>query len=293
MTNMTDLPTADALQLPGVSEVMLATVTKIIVVAGEAESGKTTLITGIYRQFRSGPFAGFDFSYSKTLQGLESRLHEALTKSGRSEPGTARTLPSHTDRFMHLRVRRYDEMGPKTDLLMTDWPGETFRLARDSLDDMKRLPLLDRCDHLAVLVDGKMMSRPDQRHVVAADADMFLQRATDAGMIGSKSSVDVIFTKWDIVAQDRPESGTQAFAQSIETRLEGKYADRLGKLRFWRIADRSVPGSGPQDLSELISLFQSWVEDRAPAQAAGASGDSLVANREFDRYSDADSLGTS
>jgi hypothetical protein len=88
------LPGTDEFTLMSASEITVAHLTRVIVVAGEADSGKTTLLASLIDRFQRGPFSDYRFAGCKTLMGFEQRCHLARLKSGGTIPDTDRT-PSY------------------------------------------------------------------------------------------------------------------------------------------------------------------------------------------------------
>jgi hypothetical protein len=86
-----DLPLGEELDLNGAAEIMGASLSRVIVVAGDVNSGETTLIAALYDKFNEAPFANYLFAGSKTLVAMERRSHLARLTSGALRPNTERT----------------------------------------------------------------------------------------------------------------------------------------------------------------------------------------------------------
>ena len=79
----------------------------LIVFAGEAESGKTTVLASIYDRLSDGPFAGFRFAGSRSLLGFEQICYLNRLASGGTRPDTPRTVPSDEAAYYHRNRSRY------------------------------------------------------------------------------------------------------------------------------------------------------------------------------------------
>ena len=132
------LPTGDALRSDGdpsrdvrreaadANAVTASVDARVIVVAGPKDSGKTTLVSSLYQQFlMNQQFAHFSFVSSRTLRAWELRCRLARVSSGGLSPDSARTLVAEEGNFLHLRLRGV-ESSDTVDLLLSDWPYETF-----------------------------------------------------------------------------------------------------------------------------------------------------------------------
>ena len=287
MSALVDIGPAGALRSKAINDITLANPSRLIIIAGQADSGKTTLVTSFYLRFRGGPFAGYSFAGGRTLHALEERSHESLTMSGMSSPETKRTIQSEENRFLHLRVYREGKSKTFQDILFSDWPGETFRRAKELHEEMKRLELLRYCDRLAILIDCERLLAPSRRHREQSDADLFIKRAIDTGMLSPKAYVDVVFSKWDVVETTKGGNDAELFSQNLIENFSMKYSDRLGMLAFWKIAARPSrsPGQPPADHYQFEALFQSWVESSplSSPPVAGSLNEELI-TREIDQY---------
>ncbi|RYZ88812.1 MAG: hypothetical protein EOP04_08460, partial [Proteobacteria bacterium] len=110
---------------------------KLIVFAGPARCGKTTLIASLFEMFGKNSYKNFIFSGSETLIGFEKRCHLARVTSGEPRPDTERTAMKDGERLLHLTVRGRHEEDSTTDLLFSDLSGEFFKLAREHEDEAK------------------------------------------------------------------------------------------------------------------------------------------------------------
>lgn len=270
-----------ALDAEAAASVMREAITRVIVVAGPADSGKTTLVASLYEQFQSGSFGGFLFGGSRTLIGFEHRCFEARLASGRAEPDTERTKGRDVEKFLHLKLA--SEVTPATprDLLLSDLPGELFRLARDSQDECERIVALKRADHVAVLIDGAKLLTAAGRITAYDDARILTRSFVEAGMIGTSTILDVVFTKWDLVEGHADRGEIEAYAARIERTLHDQFSSRVGRLNIFRVVARDPNTGGQHGLEELL---RSFVQDSLLFSSRRPQFPAEELRSEFDRF---------
>jgi hypothetical protein len=253
-----ELPEGDALTAESAARIVRARLTRVVVVAGSPGSGKTTLLTSLYESLQEAPVAGFLFAGSETLVGFERRCHEARQSSGRATPHTKRTPPAEGLRFLHLRLARSD--GTRVpDLLLSDISGEIFDQVKDSTEDCKALTVLLRADHLVLLIDGEKLISPVTRYSAHTDARSLLRSIIEAKMLSSNCTVDVVFTKWDLIEAVEQAAESKAYIRQIETQFTTLFKAHGAALRFCPVAAR--PSSDVLQFAHGIPrLLQAWLE---------------------------------
>lgn len=252
-----DLPSGGDLTPETAGCVTRAFLTRLVLLAGEAESGKTTLLATIYEKFNEGPFANLLFAGSETLIGWEKRCYLARVVSGAEKADTERTLGLQ-QRLLHLSLRDEGLENSSQHLLFTDFSGEVFKLIRDSTAECQRLGILKRTDHFVLLLDGSKVADTRSRHEALNNGMALLRSCIDAGMVGLRSFVDVVFSKYDLVAAaGQPGLDFQAYAVTTITR---RFSQRLGRLRFHNVAARPE-AHGMEFAYGVAELLRSWVND--------------------------------
>lgn len=253
-----DLASGRELNIAGAEAITAARPVQLIVIAGPVDCGKTTLLTSLYESFQWGSFAGHDFAASETLVGFERRCFLARAASQRDVADTERT-PLGEAAFLHLQVCSNGEGRKSTDLLLTDLSGEAFRLARDNSDECQRLEFLGRADHFALLIDGKKLATPRTRWSASQDAVSLLQALLDNRVLPASAHVEVLFSKWDDVLRSPDRVTLEAQVKEIEKKFRDQFRERLGQLRFEKIAAR--PRGGPLSFAfGLDKLLQHWIQ---------------------------------
>jgi len=267
------------------SAITQRSVTRVILFAGAAGSGKTTLMASIYEQFQEHPLAGYLFAGSHTLAGFEQRCHLARIASERPRPDTERTSIAQGLRFLHLCVRREDLHDPSRDLLLADISGERFRLARDSTDECEGLDILLRADRLVILVDCERLIESRKRHQAAVEPQTLVRSFLDAEMLTRHTHVDVVFAKWDLVQTAGAGHAGLSYIDTVRAQFTERFDGRVRDLRFFYIAARPIPAADMPIGAGLDDLFKAWMTEDAPDRhRMNAAHFYTGANREFDHY---------
>lgn len=279
-TKLLDLLHGKGLSPAETASITRRALTSIVLFAGTAESGKTTLLATLYLLFQRGPFAGYLFAGSETLVGFENRVYFARTASGRETPATPRTSVSE---YLHLQVRREDLSEPVRDVLLCDLSGEDFREAKDNSDACRELKIISLADRFVLLIDGGKLARSEAKQSAKNDSLTILRNCLDTGMLGKESIIDVLITKWDIVETSDEKEVVVAFADHVESEIRRRAGGRVGHIRFTRVASHPFVGDLPLGHG-LEELFPAWVEaawDDAREHALITEAASLT---EYDRY---------
>ena len=189
-----------------------------VTVIGDSYGGKTTLICALYERFRKGPFAGLSFAGSRTLVALERRSHYSRVDSGRVTPETAHTSLQEGLRYFHFAVAPNGQPGKRADLLLSDRSGEVYRSARNNSTVVGTLPEIPQADRIVLLLDGRRVADPIERNGAIQSTRQTLRVFLDNDALGPTSIVQVVTTKFDLIA---------ARAVSERTELVGGFPNQL------------------------------------------------------------------
>ncbi len=238
--------------------------TQVIIIAGEVGSGKTSLIATLFHCLQRGPFCDYMFAGSKTLIGFDQRCHEARTSSSRAIQTMERTKSGEDRILLHLHLRHKEKLQQSVHVLFSDLSGERFRDAKDSIEECRSVPLLQRADHFVLLIDGDRICDIAKRQSAKSETIMLLQRCLDAEQLNNNSLIDLVFSKWDIVDSREDDANTLEFVKTIEVSIREKFFARVGRLRFFRIAARPDTNSDHINLGfGLEAMVPSWFEEKA------------------------------
>ena len=161
--NGIDTHSGRTLKVDEVNRISTKRRTKLVILAGMPNAGKTTLLLSLMHLFATkSDFQGYIFSGSETLYDFEEKSHPSKIDSDNSNPDTDRTTHGPPT-FLHLQVAERDALGIKQDFLFTDISGESFRILKDSTDESKKFYLGKRADHFALFFDSDMLSSMDKR----------------------------------------------------------------------------------------------------------------------------------
>jgi hypothetical protein len=228
----------------------------VILLAGDSNSGKTTLFAAIYERLLDGPFGEFVFAGSKTLHGFESRSYQNRGGYGHSEPDTPHTPTSNPNPILHLRVAPKARLAHPIDIMLIDVSGELFKLARNNAAVLSEVPGLRRADHVGVLLDGELLSSLEKRQGCILSTKQIIEACLSAGFIGKSTSLDLIVTKYDLI---RPNAQAEEFVDEKLANFESMFTPRLAQVRSYKTAARD-PKMDLERGYGLVPLLAAWVE---------------------------------
>jgi energy-coupling factor transporter ATP-binding protein EcfA2 len=234
--------------------------TRLVILAGPPDSGKTTLISTIYELMRR-PVEGLpQFAGSHTLVAFEQRCHRARVASGVEHPDTDRTPYSDEQKFYHLRVALAEGSSETVDLLFFDLVGERFKQLKTSAEECRRVTTLGRATFLGVLLDGNRLASNATRHLAVEECINFLQACIDSEALSGSCDVQVLITKFDQLGVIGDTSAVESVIASVRDRIKHRLARRCPHLGVVVIAAR------PEDPSQLAvgygfdKLFEMWTK---------------------------------
>jgi hypothetical protein len=266
--NMVKLFSGQAFQPDEVGPLLRERKTSVIVLAGPANSGKSTLLTRIYHEMQQGPIDGMAFSGSQNLYELERRSFKSRIESGRTTPDTDRQSLPEGQTLVHLALS--DHNG-RHDLLIGDMAGEHFDDIADFAGEVQKQPALSRADVIAVVLDGEKCLGAAKWNVVAR-AQMTLRGLIESHMI-RPGVIQLLITKWDIVdaAGDKAIEAAEKAEQELVAAIRGFGGHpSVFKTAARGSNPRVSPGFGIPD------LLRSWLNPHPviadlPQRAAGAT----------------------
>lgn len=243
----------------GISKSSLA---NLIVVGGRYGAGKTTLATSIYGKFLRADYAGYNFSGTKTAIAWERTSYLSRLNSPSEDPDTEHTPANFVDRYFHLGIRELGNKSAERNLLISDWPGELFRMACDSEVEATKLSSIANSTQFCLVMDGALFAETEGRQEELRFAQMILHRLTQMRYLGSQSVVSVVYSKWDLIQDAEDRATAENFAELSQRTLQKSFSGKFGKLTFFRTAMRrsrkndTVPAGFGMD-----ELLRSWVDD--------------------------------
>jgi len=188
---------------------------RVVLVAGDANAGKTTLLVELWARFLTGAFRGRRFAGSRTLEAF-SRMHaSARASSGLDAAVTPRT-PHEAPQFLHLRL---EEAGRLADYLLTDVRGEYFEQVVDGEISGGDVELAARADLCIVVLNGDSMESGAGLQETLFRAQHLLGGLLMPGGLRDSVPILLVCTKADLLdANRRP---------TVDAEL-AKLAERIG-----------------------------------------------------------------
>jgi predicted GTPase len=207
---------------------------KWIVIVGDSDCGKTTLIASLFDLFQLGPFGNFIYGGSRTQVGFEIRCHDSRVNSGLEDPYTKKTNTREEFKFLHLFLKHKDFIeGEGSHLLLSDISGEKYKRARDNSSEMKNLNILKRADYILFMIDGEKLKDKITRQLALTHARAFINKALDENKIGAKSQLKIVVSKWDMLYDQGID-----LTKIMENPFFEEFGKKVGELAFDKIASR-------------------------------------------------------
>lgn len=241
---------------------------QVVLVAGDAKAGKTTLVVEFYARFLIGPFNGWSFAGSVTLRALDLRHFTAQAASGGSRPYTGRTQDEDM-RLLHLRLARADEY---RHLLFSDVRGEFFDDVVEGAPVSENVQIAPRTDRCIVAIDGERVASARTAETAFLRAQCLIGGLLADGGLDVGVPIAIVCTKWDQVPQERREA---ALRQAEEVAAFARQDGRPVHVQCLSVRP-GPPVSDLVGLSELLDWLVAPV--RPPASSLRVS---LPTGRQF------------
>jgi len=282
------LPAGIALNEIEAQEMAAAHATRIIVLAGSVDCGKTTLLTSLYELYQSGPIKVYRFAGCETLPAFEQRCHLSRTDSENDRADTSRTVYSPEPEYLHIRVDDMTDGFNHIDFLFTDVSGEMYEHARDSTTECEQLTFLKRASHFLLFLDGEKAVQPDKRWAMFQDAKSLLRSCLDSNMLDRECFITVVWSKCDYFEVAANKEPLADFVKTVEAEITSVLANRISNYKFHKVAARPTQfpalemGYGLKEL--LVDWVDNWPQGKRmnlepPANNGGQRESELFAKR--------------
>lgn len=247
------LPDTLPLDSGGADKILAMLPSRMIGVIGVHDSGKTSIIAGLFDLFQLGAVSDSIFAGSSTLHGLEIICHDARVASERNEPHSERTKRGEVQ-FYHIDVRRD---GALQSLLIADRSGEEYEEVADLAANAAGMFELRRADVITILVDGRRLATPNDRADVMGAIPLIVRGMVENGAFLRKPNLAIVLTKDDAVqASPRKERVAQDFI-AIADGVRDAFAEHFGEFGSF------VTSASPADtnvvrgvgLSEMLDFW--------------------------------------
>ncbi|MFK0278376.1 hypothetical protein ACIQUG_32210 [Ensifer sp. NPDC090286] len=246
---------ANLLRGPDAAKFLRAGDARVVAIIGPSDTGKTSLIAGLYDLFQLAPVKTVNFAGSETLHAFEQACHDARAASRRNTPHMQRT-PRGDVRFYHLDLVFADR---RLSLLLGDRAGEEYREAADDVSVAEGFPEIRRADCLTVLVDGERLLDNGGRHNLKSDIAMMLLAMRDAEVFPKGSNLAVVLTKFDLIAASDKRVRVEKDFQSIVSDIRAAFDELAGQTADFLVAAAPKDGS-IQRGDGIDDLLMFWLE---------------------------------
>ena len=200
--------------------------------------------------------------------------------SGRVTPETAHTSLQEGLRYFHFGVAPNGQPGKRTDLLLSDRSGEVYWKARNNSTVVETLPEIPQADRIVLLLDGGRVADPIMRNGAIHSTRQTLRVFLDNGALGLGSIVQVVVTKFDLIASSPDVEEIRDALAFFQERLSTDFANRVKSLSFHDIAARD-PTTRFAPAHGLETLLVDWTHPRP--RYSRSPPPTLALHSEFDR----------
>ncbi|CAD6516323.1 TRAFAC clade GTPase domain-containing protein [Paraburkholderia metrosideri] len=255
------LPDALPLESRRADRVLASLPSRVIGVIGVHDSGKTSVIAGLFDLFQVGPVAHAIFAGSSTLHGLEIICHDARVASERDEPHSERTKRGEV-RFYHFDMLRD---GLLQSVLIADRSGEEYEEVADLAANAAAMFELRRADVITVLVDGRRLASPRDRADVIGTIPLIIQGMVENGAFSRKPNLAIVLTKDDAVQASTRKDQVQRDFRAIVDGIRDAFAIHFGEFCSF------VTSASPKDTNVmrgagLAEMLEFWMKPGAGPQ---------------------------
>lgn len=259
------LPDADALSLTAAQTILRNQTCSVIAIIGPHDSGKTSLIGGIYDLLQRGPVGDYAFAGSSTLQSYEQACHDSRSASNRENAHMERTATGDAT-FFHLDLVQ-KKCRTKRAALFANRAGEDYMDSHSDPDLAKGYSELRRSDTLTLLADGAKLLGDGERHLVREDICQSIRAFHEVNMTRTWQRLAIVLTKVDAVRQNK-EKGERAVRQfeSIVRDVREHFSYDFVEIQAFQVA--ASPKEGAAERGEgMVDLLAYWMSAPGCGQA--------------------------
>lgn len=238
----------------------------VISLVGPHDSGKTSLIAGMYDLLQRGTVGGYAFAGSSTMHAFERACHDSRRASQRDVAHMERTERGQI-LFFH-----FDLVGAgcaeKRAALLGNRAGEEYMFVQNEPDLAKDYPELKRSDVLTILVDGAKLLDAGERHQVRAQVRLTLRAFVEVGVAHASQRLAVVLTKLDAVRKS--EAGTAGALHYFETllgNLRTEFAGHFADVQAFSVAasPKTIDAERGEGMAELLTYWMAEPCRNAPS----------------------------
>lgn len=275
------LPHADALSINEATALLRQGPCNVISLVGPFDSGKTSLIAGLYDLLQRGPVGGYAFAGSHTLHSFERACHDSRRESERTEPHMERTERGEV-LFFHVDLVGED-CEAKRAALFGNRAGEEYSMVQDEPDRAKAYPELKRSDVLTVLVDGAKLLDAGERHQVRAQVRLTLRALVEVGVAPPWQRLALVLTKLDVIRKNEAaQDGVLRYFEALVANVRTEHTAKFAEVQAFAVA--ASPKTTNADRGEGIAhLLRYWMAEPCRNAHAGIEVADVPKERAFGR----------
>ncbi len=255
------LDNADRLSVEKARRVLARAESRLIAVLGPADSGKTSLVTGIYDLFQLGNIREIGFSRCDSFHGFEQACHDARSASERSVPHMHRTRVGEVA-FFHLELSPAQGRSP-LNLLIGDRAGEDYSAVADQPSIAQSFPEVARADTISILVDGERLVDLTERHTTTSGAEMLVQGLVDSGALWVTTNLAVVLTKSDALEANSDGDRARSDFMSLVEKINRLHHSVFHSIQSFQTAAAPKTTATPRG-DGVAELLRYWVEATVP-----------------------------
>lgn len=277
------LSSGETLRREEASDLQRRYISRSISLIGPADSGKTSLIAGVFDLLQTAPLSGAAFAGSSTLIGFEKVCHLARVVSRRDIPHTERTIRGADATFFHLDLHQGDQ--GLISLFISDRSGEDYLTVTDQISQADEFFEIRRADCITLLVNGAQLTEPKQRHEVKAIAHQIVDALVEARAIREGCRLAIVLTKRDSVVVSGDPTRVLKDFESLVASIRDDHTTYLGGVDSFAVA------ASPRDCTQIergdgvADLLSYWLLQNKPIVEL-VNGSRPVFERMIDRLTD-------
>lgn len=231
-SNKIDVFSGSELRLTEITSITKRYACDLVVILGDLDCGKTTLLATIFDLFQIGQFKKYLFAGSLTQKGFEIRSHLSRMVSGSTKADTERTKALDF-RILHIAIKSI-ETPLKKHFLLSDISGETIQLARSSGSAMKeQLGVVKLANHVIYIIDGEKIAG-SEKAATLLDAQLFIQSALDNKIFTRDTMLNILISKWDLLEK----LNSFNLEETVINKINSRFLSRLKGINYKKIASR-------------------------------------------------------
>jgi len=229
-----NLSLGDALDREDASALQCRRTSRTIGIIGPNNSGKTSLVAGVYDLLQGGPVGGVSFAGSSTLIGFEKICHNARAASRRDAPHTERTIAGADATFLHLDLR--PNGGEVMSVFIGDRSGEDYLAAADDLTRAGDFFEIRRADVVTLLVNGEHLVSSEHRHEAKAATPQIVDALIESRALRLGCRLAIVLTKEDsVLASANADRAHREFGDLVEA-IKSTHGGYLGEVGSFVVA---------------------------------------------------------